>query len=70
MTRISRTNLDKAVKFEECTFNTSEMNLQRCLGTLVKKENRKLIKIILTMLESEREKEFKRKRQKYMSIIF
>lgn len=70
MTRISRTNLDKAVKFEECTFNTSEMNLQRCLGTLVKKENRKLIKIILTMLESEREKEFKRKRQKYMSINF
>lgn len=62
--------MDKAVKFEECTFNTSEMNLQRCLGTLVKKENRKLIKIILTMLESEREKEFKRKRQKYMSINF
>lgn len=62
--------MDKAVKFEECTFNTSEMNLQRCLDTLVKKENRKLIKIILTMLESEREKEFKRKRQKYMSINF
>lgn len=41
MTRISGTNLDKAVNFEECTFNTSETRLQKCLGTLVKTENRK-----------------------------
>lgn len=43
MTRISRTNLDKTVTFEECTFNTSEVNLQRCLGILVKKKNRKIV---------------------------
>lgn len=75
MTRINGTNSDKTVKFEECTFNTSGTRLQRCLGNWVKKKKllkeRHLIKTILTILKSKREKEFKRKKKKkYKSINF
>lgn len=64
MTRISIINLDKAVNPEECTLAPQRWVYKGILALwLRKKIKREVVKIILTMLKSQREKEFKREKK-------